>query len=275
MPVPLLRILSALLLVAFTGAKAQAATFEFSAPPDLAPGESRSLYQPLMDLLNRETGETFVYVHPESWFGYQRGVRAGRFQLVLDDAHLASWRLNALQHVPLVRAREQVTFVAVAMKNGRVYSKADLVGRAVCAKAPPDLGTLGFLAGFDGLFQVPRIAATADPLDRVQNLLVGRCAGAVLARHRFTGSREIRSVAGQLKIITETDAYPGVTLTAGPGVPDALRRAIRSILLSRAGGEATRALRAHIANGSNFIEADPGDYDGLNAMLEGYPGFSP
>lgn len=273
MPSPLFRIIAALILVALTWTRAQAATFEFSAPPDLEPEESRALYQPLMELLSRETGQRFVYVHPGSWFGYQRGMRSGRFQLLLDDAHIASWRLNALDHAPLVRARERVTFVAVAMKDGRVYSKADLVGRAVCAKAPPDLGTLGFLAGFEGLFQVPRIAATTDPLDRVQNLLIGRCAGAVLARHRFTGSREIRSVAGQLKIITETTAYPGVTLTAGPGVPDALRRAIRSTLLSRAGGDATRALRDRLAGGSRFIEAAADDYEDLDAMLRDYPGF--
>lgn len=270
---PLYHAIFALLLVSSVWGRALADTYELSAPPAGDPEESRPLYTPLTDLLSRETGESFVYVHPGSWFAYQDDMRSGRFQLLLDDAHFASWRITALDHAPVVRTREQATFVVIALKDGRIYSKEDLVGQTVCAKAPPDLGTLGFLAQFDGLFQIPRILETPDPLDRVQNLLTGDCAGAVLARHQYTGSKEIRGVIGQLKIITQTDTYPGLTLTAGPGVPDSLRSTIRTILLSRAGGEVTRALRERLANGSNFVEADPEDYDGLHGMLRDYPGF--
>lgn len=270
---PLLRIVSALLFVLSAWGQATAAEFEFSAPPDLGPEESRPLYAPLLELLSRETGESFVYVHPGSWFAYQRDTRAGRFQLLLDDAHLASWRIATLDHVPLARAPHQVTYLAVAMKEGRVYSREDLVGRPVCAKAPPDLGTVAFLDKFDGPFQVPQILATPDPLDRVQNVLSGKCAAAVLTRHRYIGSQEIRGAAGRLKIITQTASYPGMTLTAGPGIPDKLRGTIQMILLSRAGGKATAALRDRFINGGSFVAADPADYDGLHEMLRGYPGF--
>lgn len=250
-----------------------AETYEFSAPPDLGPEESRRLYAPLMQLLGSETGDSFVYVHPGSWFAYQDDMRSGRFQLLLDDAHLASWRIAALDHAPLVKARAQATYVVIAMKEGRIYSKEDLVGLPVCAQAPPALGTLGFLELFDSPFQVPRILETSDYLDRVQKVLTGECAGAVLARHRYTGSDEIRGVAGQLKIVTQTGSYPGVTLTAGTGLSESLHSAIRNVLLSRSGGEATRALRDHLANGSNFVEAEPEDYEGLDGLLEDYPGF--
>ncbi len=252
---------------------ARAETYAFSAPPGLGPEESRRLYAPLMELLGSETGDSFVYVHPGSWFAYQEDMRSGRFQLLLDDAHLVSWRIAALDHAPLVKAREQATFVVIALKESRIYSKEDLVGRPVCAQAPPALGTLGFLELFGSPFQVPRILETPDYLDRVQKVLTGECAGAVLARHRYTASDEIRSVAGQLKIIAQTDSYPGVTLTAGPGLPESLHNAIRNVLLSRSGGEATRALRDHFADGSNFVEAEPEDYEGLDGLLEDYPGF--
>lgn len=267
------RVIIALLFISMFRGQAPADTFEFSAPPDLDPGESRLFYTPLMELLSRETGESFVYVYPGSWFAYQDDMRTGRFQLLLDDAHFASWRITALGDVPLVRAREQVTFVAIAIKDSRIYSKEDLVGQPVCAKAPPNLGTVAFLRKFDGPFRVPQILETPDPLDRVQNLLLGKCAGAVLARGQYLDTDEIRSVAGRLKIITQTDSYPGLTLTAGPGVPDDLRGAIQTVLLSRSGGDATRALRDRIANGSNFVEANPGDYEDLHSLLQDYPGF--
>jgi ABC-type phosphate/phosphonate transport system substrate-binding protein len=269
----LYRLLPLLLFVSVAWGPAQAGTFKFSAPPVAGAEESRSMYAPLMVLLSRETGESFVYVHPDSWFAYQGDMQAGRFHLLLDDPHFAAWRIKARDHVPLVRTLGRTTFVVIAMKEGRIFSKEDLVGQPVCANAPPDLGTVAFLGKFDGLFRVPRILQTRDPLDRVQNLLIGQCAAAVVARHMYTSSDEIRSVAGQLKIVTETNAYPGLTLTASPDVPASVSRAIRTILLSRPGGEATRTLRDHLANGGNFVEASPADYDELHTLLRDYPGF--
>lgn len=267
------RFVVAILLVTSAWGQAVAEPYVFSAPPGLDAEQSRSIYAPLMNLLSRETGAPFLYAHPESWFAYQRGIRSGRFQLLLDDAHFASWRIAALNHAPVVAAREEATFVTITMKDGRIYSKEDLIGQPVCGKAPPDLGTLGFLEQFEGPFQVPQILPTPDPLDRVQNLLTGVCEAAVLARYHYTDSSEIRGVAARLKIITQTESYPGLTLTAGPGVPEDLRANIRTVLLSRAGGTAAKALRDRYANGSHFIEARPEDYDGLHGMLRDYPGF--
>jgi len=264
-----------MLLLAGVCVQAPAATFELGAPPTTDREQSRALYEPVMELLSRETGESFAYVHSDTPIEYQAAMQAGRFHLVLDDAHFASWRIAAQEHVPLVRMRQQARFVAITLKQGRIFSKEDLVGRPVCAQAPPELGTLAFLGKFNGLFQVPRILPTTDPLDRVQNLLIGRCQAALLARGVYNGSMEIRGVAGQLRIVTETDAYPGATLTAGPDVSAGLREQIRTILLSRSGGRATRALREHLAGGSNLIQAEPKDYDGLHAglLLGDYPGF--
>lgn len=270
----LYRILVVLFLLSGACSQASARSFELSAPPDIDAAAGRELYQPLAELLTRETGVTFTYVHPGNWFAYQADMRAGRFALLLDDAHFAGWRIAFRDHAPLVRTREELKFVIVAMKEGRVYSKEDLVGQPVCAAPPPALGTLAFLGKYDGPFQVPQVLATPDPLDRVQNMIVGRCAGAVLTRRLYTGSKEIRGVAGQLKIVTETGAYPGLTLTAGPGVSVGLRRQLRTILLSRSGGNATRALRERLAGGSNFVEAATVDYTGLHEMLQDYPGFS-
>ncbi len=268
------RIVPALLFALSAWGQALADTYAFSAPPGPDADESRALYAPLMDLLSRETGESFVYVHPESQFTYLRDMRAGRFQLLLDEAHFGSWRIANLGHVPMVTTRERITFVAIAMKDGRIYSREDLVGRPVCAEAPPDLGTVGFLEQYRGPFQVPQILPTPDPLDRVQRLLTGGCAGAVLARHLYTGSSEIRGVATRLKIIAQTETYPGLTLTVDPDVPESLRATIRTILLSRSGGLATRALRARYTAGGTFVEAVPDDYDGLHGMLRDYPGFT-
>lgn len=262
-----------LLLISSVWGRTLAETYSVSAPPRLGADEGRRLFAPLTDLLARETGESFIYVHPGSWFAYQRDIRKGRFDLLLDDAHLASWRMAVLGQVPVVRARNPVTFVVIAVKDGKIYSREDLIGRPVCAYPPPDLGTVGFLRKFDGPFQIPLISATSNPLDRVKRLLAGECAGAILARHPYFESEEIRSVSPQLEIVTQTDSYPGLTLTAAADLPDNLRDALQHILLSRAGEKATSDLRNRLSDGSSFVPAHSEEYIGLDDLLRGYPGF--
>lgn len=247
-------------------------TFEFSTPPRLSPAESKALYGPLVELLGRETGQTFRYVHSRDWFAYQLDMQRDRFDLVLDDAHFAGWRITALGHTPLARA-PTVRFVVITDRAGRIYSKEDLVARALCADSQPDLGTLSVLREFEGPFRVPRLVETPAALDRVRRLLNGECAGAVLARHVFTGSEDIRRVSDRLKIIAQSDPYPGLTLTAGSRVSPGLRAAIQRVVLSPSGGRATRLLRRRMTDGGEFIEASTQDYLRLAELLDDYPGY--
>jgi len=267
------RIAIALLLSLGVWLQAAADTYSFSAPPELPSRESRQLYGPMLDLLRRETGHVFQYVHPGSHFGYQRGLSERRYDLILDPAHFAAWRLAAGHHVLLARAREDVRFVVIALKQSRVYSREDLIGRPLCAGPPPELGTVAVLQQFDSPFQVPGVEPVPDPLDRVQGLLSGACAGAVLARSLYDSNEDIRRVAGRLKIVAQTSAFPDRTLTADIRVPVDVRNAIRTILLSRAGGEATARLRDRLANAGNFVAVEIGDYEGLETLLRDYPGF--
>lgn len=266
------RLVLLLICLANTWGAVYADTFEFSAPPRLSPAESRGLYGPLVELLGRETGETFRYVHSRDWFAYQLAMQRDRFDLVLDDAHFASWRIAARGHTPLARA-PTLRYVVIADRAGKIYSKDDLVARALCADLQPDLGTLSVLREFKGPFRVPRLVETPAALDRVRRLLNGECAGAVLSRHILRGSEGIRRVSKRLKIIAQSDPYPGLTLTAGTRVSPGLRAAIQRVVLSRSGERATRLLRHLMADGGEFTEADTRDYDRLAELLDDYPGY--
>lgn len=267
------RYVIALLFLAGIPGSALAQSLALSAPPKLDVEASHSLYAPLAALLSSETGETIEYIHPGSWFEYQIDMRKGRFDLMLDDAHFAAWRIKNLDHEPLVRAREQVRFVVIAARDGRVYSKEDLIGEPVCAASPPDLGTLGLLQVFEGFFQVPRVLETRDTLERIERLLAGDCTGAFLARHEYMHTEAINRVSQQLKIVTQSQPYPGLTLTAGGDITPTLANEIKRIFLSRKGGQVTKRIRGELANGSNFVEAAASDYEGLAGLVEGYPAF--
>lgn len=179
-----------------------------------------------------------------------------------------------LGHLPLARIRPQIRYVVIANKEGRIYSKEDLIARTLCAYPPPDLGTVSILQNFEAPFRVPQVLATRDTMERVRRLLAGRCAAAILPRRLYTRSDEIRGIAHRLKIITQSDAYPGLTFTVSPTLPAELADTIKGLLLSRAGARATSALRDRLADGGDFIEADVAEYEGLDMLLKDYPGFN-
>ena len=148
--------LALLLLVLSISTQVLADTFYFSSPPRLDREESDTLFAPLADLLSRSSGESFVYVHPDSWFIYQNDMRKDRFHLLLDDAHFASWRIASLGHKPLAKVEPRIRYAVITTRNGRVYSKEDLVAHSLCAYPPPDLGTLSIIQMFDAPFRVPQ-----------------------------------------------------------------------------------------------------------------------
>lgn len=269
-----LALLVLLLLAPGICGQALADTYYFSSPPRLNREESESLYTPLLQMLNRSSGESFVYVHPDSWFVYENDMQKGRFDLILDDAHFASWRIALLGHIPLARIEPDVRYVVLANRTGWVYSKEDLIAHSLCAFPPPDLGAVSILQKFEAPFQIPQILATRDPMERVRRLLAGQCAAAILPRRYYSRSVEIRAMAHRLKIITQSDPYPGLTFTSSRNISPELANTIKGVLLSREGARATSKLRNRLADGGDFVEAGIAEYQGLDALLKDYPGFN-
>lgn len=168
----------------------------FTAPPRGAGINESDVYQPVADYLSAAIGKKIVYKHSDNWLSYQDEMRKGAYDLVFDGPHFISWRMVKLGHEPLAKLPGKLTFVVVAKKdNEKVTSLKDLAGRLVCGLAPPNLATLTMYVQFDNPVRQPLIVEVASFKAAYENLVKGKCVGAVMPIGIFNGLDKDKSAA--------------------------------------------------------------------------------
>lgn len=238
--------------------------YVFSAPPRGSLQEESALYEPIINYLSRVTGKKIVYRYSSNWLSYSRDMTAGRFDLVFDGPHFNGWREANLGHVPLVRLPEPFVFVTIALAgNARVTNLSGLVGKPVCAHAPPNLGTLILLHQYQDPLAQPIIVDIHGWKNAYQGLIQGRCIAAVLPLKNL---QEFEGQSHVAKVIYRAPPLPNQALSAGPRVSQKMRAEIRAAMLAPAGQNAARNLRQAYAAG-DFVAATRAEYAGLGNLL--------
>lgn len=249
--------------------KAPAATmtsdgdFVFSAPPRGSYAEEVAAYQPIVDYLSRVTGKRFVYKYSDNWLTYSKDMTSGGYDLVFDGPAFNGWRIDRMNHTPIVKLPEDFVFVVITRKdNAQVTELRHLAGRKVCAHAPPNLGTLTMLSQFDNPARQPFIVETKGWDNAYKALVEGKCAGTVVPIKNME-----KNDRGTMRVIYRHRALPNQAFSAGPRITPEMRTKIQQALLSEEGKVATANLRSVYA-GKDFVAARTEEYAGLGQMLK-------
>jgi len=240
-------------------------TLIFSAPPRGALAKETENYQPVADFLTRVTGRTVVYKHAKDWLSYARDMTQGKFDLVFDGPHFNGWRMENLNHTPLVKLPEDFIFaVVVKADNKSIQNIKQLAGRRICAHAPPNLGTLTLLNQFDNPVRQPQIT-TVKGWDKSYNSLVaGKCVATVVPiKNLEKWDKNMK----QTRIVFKSAAMPNQAISAGPRIPQEVQDKIRQALLSADGKAATAKLRSVYA-GKDFVAATRAEYAGQSVYIK-------
>ncbi len=76
--------------------------------------------------------------------------------MVFDGLHFVSWRVNRLQHIPVMIIPGGFVFRFVADRNNAKISKVDdLIEKRVCSHAPPNQDTLRLYKEFQNPMRLP------------------------------------------------------------------------------------------------------------------------
>lgn len=235
----------------------------FGAAPRGSYAEDAAIYEPIADYLSRVTGRRVVYRHSDNWLSYSKDMTSGAYDLVFDDPALNSWRIERIDHRPLVKLSDDLVFVVVARADDpRVKELKHLAGHGVCAYAAPNLGTLTLMSQFDNPVRRPVIVESRSWDDAYRSLMDGKCAGIVMPLKYEQNLR-----ADTVKVLYQHRPLPNQAFSAGPRVPADLQETIRKALLSDAGREATAKLREVYA-AKEFVTASPAEYAGLGKLLQ-------
>lgn len=241
-----------------------------SAPRDSAEKEAQ-IFQPVVDLLTKATGQKVRFLHGDNYLVYQSEMRKGTYDIVFDGPHFVSWRMTKLEHVPLVKFPGNLDFVVAVKKTStKVNSLKDMGGRTMCAFPPPNLATLSVLFEFDNPTRQPMILETETFPQSYKDMVAGKCAGAILQKKLFETLDKDAQVA---KAIFTSKPYPNQAFSAGPKVTPEMRERIVKALLSPEGAAATQKMR-DVYKIQSLVPATVEEFQGLGVLLRDVWGFN-
>ncbi|MDH5424258.1 MAG: phosphate/phosphite/phosphonate ABC transporter substrate-binding protein [Gammaproteobacteria bacterium] len=242
----------------------------FSAPPREKPDVGEKLYGPIAESLSVMLGEKVVYKHPRDWLTYSMKMRRGDFDIIFDGPQFSAWRMQHIQHVPLVRLEGHLGFFIVAKKDAGLNGIQDLVARKICGLASPNLATIAMLREFKNPVRQPIFVETKGGMKGIfNNIKSGKCDAAVM-RDGFYKNILTEEQRAQFTIIWKSKRMPNQTITASKKIPQQLREQVIATLTSQKGSASADGLFKRFSkNSKQFIASENKDYENLNMLLEG------
>lgn len=247
--------------------------YVFAAPPRESIEKERIIYQPIVDLISKATGEKFVFRYTDNWLTYDTNMQKDQYDVVFDGPHFIGWRMAKLGHTPLVRLAGNLSFVLIARNdNPRVKDLRDLAGRSICGFAPPNLATLTLYGQFDNPARQPRVVEIKKGFkESFDGVISKRCDGGVLQATLY-GKFNEGPHKGQTRVLFKSAPVPNQGFSAGKRIPPEIQRKIAQALLSPEGQVATKGLRE--AFKEDLAEASREEYQGLGVLLKDVWGFA-
>jgi len=237
----------------------------FSAPPRGTLDQETENYQPIADLLTKVTGRKIIYQHSKDWLSYARDMTQGKFDIVFDGPHFNGWRMENLNHTPLVKLPEDFIFVVIVKADNKsIKNIKQLAGRRICAHSPPNLGTLTLLNQFDNPVRQPLITTVKGWDKSYNSLMAGQCVATVVP---IKNLEKMDKDKNQTRVVFKSPAMPNQAISAGPRIPQETQEKIKQAFLSAEGKAATAKLRSDYA-GKDFVPATRAEYAGQSVYIK-------
>ncbi|HKL54062.1 MAG TPA: PhnD/SsuA/transferrin family substrate-binding protein [Wenzhouxiangellaceae bacterium] len=229
--------------------------------PEYPPEQARLVYQPLVDYLNDSTGLEITLTVDRNFHRYWLNAKRNEVPpLILEDAHMAAWRMVNFDYQPLVAPASPTMFSLLTTGALADDSLDDFVGRRIASLPSPSLGYLILADWFDNPLQQPLILSTATSwLDAVEMVFSAEADAAIAPDNLVARYPNLYPVE------TSTE-FPGLTLSASPDVPPDLRQTLIDAMTALHEDETHHAALFEL-DIDRFVSVDPEDYEGLDEWL--------
>ncbi|MEM7195480.1 MAG: PhnD/SsuA/transferrin family substrate-binding protein [Pseudomonadota bacterium] len=266
----LIPIVTALLVGVLVPRAVWSQEFILSAPPAADEQVSREIFQPIADALSAALDVAVRYEHPSNWPVYIRNMQQSRYDLLFDSAHFVSWRLEKIEHRPMVKLAGEVQYVIYrSNRQNDVNELKDLRGNRVCANPIPALDALLTLDQFADPWNQPVIAPRYSPQSVHSGLRNNQCEAAVLTLGQY------ENVADQTatKVLFESPPLSPRAISVSPRLSQQQRSVVRNTLLSAENTEIVAALKSLVGQPVTLETASEDDYRGYSYLLDEFWGF--
>ena len=247
---------------------ARAANYTFSIEPSYGPERTSEIYKPLLDYLDKATGQHFTLVTSRNYHFYWRDIHsATKTDFAFDEAHIADYRIIHEDYVPLVHTAEPTSYT-LATSDPDLAKKGvnGLVGHSIITMPSPSFGYVLLLELYPNPVSQPDIRSTAAAWrDAIDSVFGGDVDAAIIP----TG---LRSQYPNLIAVKTTRQFAGPCVSAGAQVPQDVRDKVRDALL-KLDSDADSAKVLIELGVSKFVPASPKDYAGNEKLLKSYLGY--
>lgn len=229
--------------------------------PVYPPEQARLVYQPLVDYLNDSTGLEITLAVDRNFHRYWLNAKRNEAPpLILEDAHMAAWRMVNFDYQPLVAPASPTTFSLLTTGALADDSLNDFVGRRISSLPSPSLGYLVLANWFDNPLQQPLILSTATSwLDAVEMVFSAEADAAIAPNNLVARYPNLYSVA-------TSPEFPGLTLSASPDLPPDVRQTLADAMATLHEDETHHAALFEL-DIDMFVTVDPESYEGLEDWL--------
>lgn len=264
-------VVGGILLINFVFSTANSADLIFTSPPRETPAVGAIHYGPVAAYLTQLLKTKVTYKHPGNWLNYQREMRDGKYDIVFDGPHFASWRMAHIGHDMIAKLPGSLIFFLARKKDDTsINTFDDLIGKRICGISMPNLSTLSILSGYPNPVRQPVIIGVSGGMKGVEKAVTQNRCNAYVFRDKFYAKFLKPEIRDSLQIIYKTKPLPNQVISAGPRLTAAQKMAMQHALTVGNGVESTKGIRKRFAGKArSFIKASNEEFKGLNRLLEG------
>jgi len=256
----------AMVFLCLTAVTTQAATYTFVVQPILPPDRTITAFTPLTDYLSKKTGHTFKLVTALNFLSYWQNMKKpGKYDFILDAAHLTDYRLKRMNYKVLVKRADAVSYTLVTGENADVLDTEELIGKSLATIGSPSLGMLRLEELFPNPLRQPVIVEVDNSLDSIKKVIDGKVLAAIVPTPLVGGFPELLT-------ITVTEQVPHTAISAAPNVPADVQSAVKQLLLDASKTAEGQKMLADI-NFPSFEATNPAAYEGFAGLLENVWGY--
>lgn len=258
------------LCLTLAGPLQAAETYSFSVVPQFERRMLFSIWQPIVDALEKRTGLRFELTTSLSVSDYESDVIKGQYDFIYLNPYMMPLVGQSPGYVPLVRDGEALRGILVVRKDSPLHKIADLQGKSLAVPSMTALGaSLLLRAELDRLFNVKTRVVIAKTHSSVFLHVINGFADAGGSVQKALGEQEPR-IQDALRVLYQTGELPSHPVAAHKRVPPAVREKVRMALIELAASEEGRQLLERVPM-RRPVPAQLQDYDVLRKLrLEEY-----
>lgn len=252
---------------------ARGESYVFSAPPAENRTDSNKIYQPLARFMSEVSGKNIVFKYSGNWVNYIRDMQNDSYDFVIDAPHFVSWRIEKIEHRPIISLSRELSYVVVVPDNARIRTLQQLQGKAVCSSNIPNIDALTILDQFASIWSQPSIRGVKGKSNIFQQMIDSQCSAAILPEKLYA-ALSVSGIFPATRILFKSYALPHYALSVSPRVNTDLADVITEALLSEDADDAFFEINQEFGlQHSSRIPVDGDIYRGYAYLLSEYWGF--